>query len=1139
MKAATAAQWIWQYFFPEARKRGGIHDFLLTILLMALALWVRLAIAPVNAGLQYITFFPAITLAAIAGGYRTGLLATAIGLVFATTIFTPPYYSFSWLVWQSSFWSNAVFLTDGVILSASIEAMHHYRQRYQHELWDVKASEAQAQKLNDQLLESEARLQALLNTSAIGLIVIDEQGRMEEFNQASETIFAYSKEEALGRNVSMLMPEPYQSEHDGYLKNHLTGGVEKVIGFGREVVGRRKDGTLFPMDLNVGKAQLNEHSIFVGFIQDVSQRKLTESMRRKFEAIVQSSDDAIISKTLDSIVTSWNPSAETMFGYTPEEMLGQSILKLIPAERIDEEQTLLNKIAQGQRVSNFETVRICKDGSLIDVSVCLSPIFDESGTVTGVSKIARDITSNKRLERQLVDAKQVAEAANQSKSEFLANMSHEIRTPMNAIIGLTSLAMETGLNAKQLDYLTKVQTASQALLAILNDVLDLAKIESGRLDIERIEFDPTIMLQSVADLFMAKAEEKGLEIFLEVSPDIPLTVIGDPLRIRQILSNLVGNAIKFTAAGEIHIRMDLLESNNDGLQLNLSVRDTGIGIDEPAIEHLFQPFNQADASITRKFGGTGLGLSISKQLVKLLGGNIEVSSRLGQGSTFSFSIHCEKGQAYNWSQDSHLLKDTYVLVVDDQETSCSILQSTLESWQFRVQTALSAEQGLEKIYAAEQAGAPFDLLLLDWQMQGMNGLQLIQALRQKERLGELTHPPAIIMVTAYSKEQLLNEAAVMPVHLDAILDKPVVPSSLLNTILHVYHYQGKEYQVPATPASPYAAAEAIYNARILLVEDNALNQQVAGEFLEKAGLRVCIAGHGGEAIQWLQKERFAAVLMDLQMPEMDGFEATRRIRQLPGCANLPIIAMTAAAMQHDRETCLDAGMNDHIAKPINPRELINTLLHWIEPTGQSPTSSAASTDRQAWPKLAGLLPGFELDNIMLMLNGNQQQLLDMLASFRRQFIGEAAIINAKIEAGDLQDAEKRLHALKGTAGNLGAAALHQATAALDAQLIAGHYEPATWAAWLETFDATLQIIAAAANTPTVVAGTLMQALAEMDTLLINRRFINDQLLAKIGALLPADSAATFDRLSQYIIDTDYANARSTLKALMELPNGQH
>jgi PAS domain S-box-containing protein len=1001
-------------------------------------------------------------------------------------------------------------------------------------------------KIENALRESETRLRALFDTTVIGIVVIDEQGCIEEFNPGSEAIFDYSKAEVLGKNVNVLIPEPCHSEHDAYLKNYLVDGVFNIFGRNREVTGMRKGNETFPVQLNVSEAKLNNHSIFIGFIQDITKRKQIESESRHFEAIVQSSEDAIMSKTLDGIITSWNPGTETLYGYTAEEMIGDSPLKMYPPDRVDEERYFLERIGQGERISHYETIRIRKDGTLIDVSMTLSPIFDEAGKVTGVSGIARNITQSKQMERELQATKLAAETANRAKSVFLANMSHEIRTPMNAIMGLTRLALETELPPQQQNYLHKIQTASQTLLQILNDILDLSKIESGRIDIEHIEFAPTEILQNVYDLLIPNAEEKGLKIFLNVTPEIPMTVLGDPLHTQQVLSNLLSNAIKFTQKGEIHIDMVSEEGSGDDLLLRLSVRDTGIGIDEATLKRLFKPFSQADASTTRKFGGTGLGLVICQRMVELMGGNIFVSSQPNQGSTFSFTVRCSKGAPYNWNLDSFNLKGTQVLIVDDQEDSSISLKHSLESWQFQVAIALSEQECFQLLDQAEQADKPVDFLLLNWPMKNMDGLNLAHELIQAVVQGRLQHRPVIIMMTTYSKEQLLKESVDMSDFLDAILGKPSVPTTLLNIILRADQHLGKDYRLLKAQINPYEAARPLRNARILLVEDNRLNQQVICEFLEKAGLFLGIANHGGEALEWVQKSHFDAVLMDLQMPEMDGYEAARRIRELPGCRELPIIAMSAAVIPLDHETILSVGMNDSVSKPIIPMELVNTLLRWIKPKADPLALSlpASPASRELWSDLADKLPGFELRDIMTILNGDQAKLVRMLTAFQEQFVDEAPAIADKIKAGELALAEKLLHRLKGAAGNLGAQSLHQASAALDAQLVNGKYEVETLTHWVETFDKTMTSISnmlsrQASEIPSAAsADTLQQILAELDDMLAKDGFINDELLSRLKTRLPDNSQTDYAKLIQYIHDTDYPKARSVLNTLMRFPNGK-
>jgi CheY-like chemotaxis protein/HPt (histidine-containing phosphotransfer) domain-containing protein len=410
--------------------------------------------------------------------------------------------------------------------------------------------------------------------------------------------------------------------------------------------------------------------------------------------------------------------------------------------------------------------------------------------------------------------------------------------------------------------------------------------------------------------------------------------------------------------------------------------------------------------------------------------------------------------------------------------------------------------------------------------------------------GELQHRPTIIMVTAYSKEQLLKEAANTSDCLDAVLTKPVAPSALLNTIIHAYRRLGCDHRILETHINPYEAARPLRNARILLVEDNELNQQVISEFLEKAGLHLSIANHGSEAVQWVEHNDFDAVLMDLQMPGMDGYEATWRIRELPACRELPIIAMTASVIPLNREAILAAGMNDSVAKPINPLELINTLLRWIKHTDDTRIlPSPAPLSRESGADLGDRLPGFELTNILELLNGNQEKLVSMLGRFKEQFSGDTAALVSKIKAGELVAAEKQLHKLKGAAGNLGAQELHQICAVLDAQLVNGHYDAETLAQWIETFDRTMMTISDMLSRQLSVTFsdmsadvTSQQILAQLDDLLTKDSFISNELLARLKLLLPDDRQVDYENLVQHILDTDYPKARSVLNSLMRLPN---
>jgi two-component system sensor histidine kinase/response regulator len=905
----------------------------------------------------------------------------------------------------------------------------------------------------------------------------------------------------------------------------LAGGGQRLLSFTHSIL-RDPDGSL------------------AGFLmqgRDVSARaRASEALARKEEQLsllLESTSEGIFGIDTQGRISFANAAAVTLLGYeAPAALIGRHSDEIAGPDTGAGCRIVPAMLANRRIACDNEWFRR-RDGGTFSAAYSSSPL-ERAGAVIGAVVSFQDISARKRIEAELQEAKEAAEAANRSKSEFLANMSHEIRTPMNAIIGMAHLALKTDLTARQHDYLGKIEGSGRHLMGILNDVLDFSKIEAGKLGVEHTGFALEDVLTDMAGLIGDKAAAKGLELVFDVARDVPGELVGDPLRLSQILINYANNAVKFTDAGEIDIVIRVRERSEQEVLLHFAVRDTGIGLSAEHCTRLFQSFQQADASTTRKYGGTGLGLAISEKLARLMNGEVGVDSEYGKGSTFWFTARFGIGCACRPRPVLGAeLQGRRVLVVDDNENACAALGALLDGMNLAVGQAASGWSALADIERADALGQPYELVFLDWQMGGMDGMQTVRELRARA----LSLQPQIVMVSAHGRDELPRDAAIGGGAQGEVLVKPVGASALFDSVVRVFCGKPQARQPGAAPSTARQALAAIQGARILLVEDNELNQEVAGELLRGAGFIVELAGNGELALDRVGQAEYDLVLMDMQMPVMDGLSATRALRLRPGLAHLPVVAMTANAMAEDRRACLAAGMCDHLLKPIEPDDLWRTLLKWIKPrhaigAGLPASTLPAQADAALAPEL--VIDGLDARSGLRRVLGNETLYRSLLGKFATGYKDVAQQLSAALERTDLALAERLAHTLKGVAGNIGAARVQALAGRLEQAIRQGGTAEAIGAGVQALAVPVSQLVAALEQAlpgpdnalPAAVGrGELAALVARLDALLFDDDARACEVFAEHAQMLCAAFPQHYRQISDAIKAFDFDVALGALR----------
>ena len=907
--------------------------------------------------------------------------------------------------------------------------------------------------LSDQETHRERRLlDALLGGAPIAIAALDHEGRVLGVNGAFEQLFGYMASEVTGLDLnSLIVPENGRPEaRELHQQLRLTGRATA------QVERRTRDGRLIPVRFSAAAvSDVTDQAFFVLFddlsaIED-AQRALRQA-EEQYRELVESASDLVWQLDRTGRWTFLNAASLPTYGAAPKDLLGRSFFERVDPARLEGDRAAIGSVLEGQELTDYETVHRDIQGNPKYLSFAARPVRAGDGAVVGARGTARDVTERAAARTALEQAREIAERAAKTKSAFLANVSHEIRTPMNGVLGMVELLLDTELAAEQRRTAELARSSAEALLELINDILDFSKIEAARIELEDIAFELPALVDSTVRVLGVRASLRRLELVSDVRADVPRRVRGDPSRLRQVLTNLIGNAVKFTEQGEVVVTVSTEERHENTSLVQFTVCDTGIGIAPEFLGTIFQEFTQADASHTRKYGGTGLGLAISKRLVELMGGDIRVTSEVGRGSEFTFRLPLVVEGAEPSPPAHARLGGARVLVVDDHPTSRRVVRETLSEAGSQVQEAGATATALEAMHQARRTGQPYHLVIIDAYMPDQDGFALASAIRSQPLLSATR----LMMLTSAGHRgdaQRCKELGIT-----GYLVKPVAGAEMMEAAAAVLGEAGAEGGL----ITRHSMEENRPRLRILLAEDNILNQEVAAAMLRKRGHDVDIAENGRKAVEAVGRGGYDVVLMDIQMPEMDGLEATRAIRALAQYRDVPIVACTAHAMTGERERCLKGGMNGYLTKPFKPHELFAALEGWGGAAGGAAVAAAATAPAgSASPAAAAPSATPPLDLAEFRRTMREAGIEEVVESMLQVFAGDApqrleALAQA-VQASDVKAIERAAHAFKSAAATITARPLADALRAVELAATGGDLERAR-SLFTEARRATLAVL---------------------------------------------------------------------------------